>query len=102
MIKLNVAKYCEDCPYFTPISNNITYRTCLDTVVETVTEVCCENKEKCAKIFDYIRSMYNHVEVSLTDSDIEELEIRGKFICDAINKQAEVCIYHGEEIKVDD
>ena len=100
MIKLDVAEYCANCPYFSPESESVTLHTPSDEIITTTVQ--CKNKEKCNLICEYLSNKLKHIEVSITDRDIELLKNDGHLCCEVSGDMSEIRIFHGEEESVED
>lgn len=51
MIKLVVEEYCQNCPAFDPCAEKL-YTGC----EEIITSVMCENRDRCNKMYECIKS----------------------------------------------
>lgn len=52
MIKLDVKKYCQNCPYFEAEAKSVTVPSGNSWVTDTI--ISCENKDKCSRITKYL------------------------------------------------
>lgn len=61
MIKLNIEGYCDSCPYFEPDVScpDILYRGSEIVTVRGNTNIFCEHRHICGRIYNYV--IENHI-----------------------------------------